>query len=76
LGAKRSLLVEANGIPLGLAMDGANRHDKKLVEATPESIPMHRDLREGGQERGRCLDKGYEYDDIRELVVGFAVSSG
>ena len=28
-GTKRSLLTEANGIPVGLAVEGANRHDKK-----------------------------------------------
>jgi len=37
-GAKRSLLTEASGIPVGLAIDGANRHDMKLVKATLESI--------------------------------------
>ena len=42
LGAKRSLLTEANGVPVGLAVEGANRHDKKLVEATLESIPVDR----------------------------------
>src|SRR3954465_7194900 len=42
LGAKRSLLVEANGVPVGLAVEGANRHDKKLVEATLESTPGDR----------------------------------
>src|SRR3954470_3973804 len=33
LGTKRSLLVEANGIPVGLAVEGANRHDKEVAEA-------------------------------------------
>ena len=42
LGTKRSLLTEANGIPVGLAVEGANRHDKKLAEATLESIPVER----------------------------------
>ena len=28
-GVKRSLLTEAQGIPVGLAVDGANRHDMK-----------------------------------------------
>jgi putative transposase len=75
LGAKRSLLVEANGIPVGLAIDGANRHDKKLVEATLDSIPVHRELPESGEEQGLCLDKGYDYDDIRELVAEFAFTA-
>src|SRR3984885_8741091 len=38
-GAKRSLLVEAGGIPVGLATDGANRNDMKLTRPTLESIP-------------------------------------
>jgi len=29
-GTKRSLLTEGNGIPLSVAVDGANRHNKKL----------------------------------------------
>ena len=75
MGAKRSLLVEANGLPVGLAIEGANRHDKKLVEATLESIPVHRDLPDPGEEQGLCLDKGYDYDDIRELVAEFAFTA-
>ena len=39
-GVKRSLLVEGNGVPIGVAIDGKNRHDKKLVEATIDSIPV------------------------------------
>ena len=30
-GVKRSLLTEAAGVPVGLALEGANRHDMKLV---------------------------------------------
>ena len=29
-------------MPVGLAVEGANRHDKKLAEATLESIPVER----------------------------------
>ena len=69
-GAKRSLLVDAAGVPIGLAIDGANRHDKVLAEATIESIPVHRDLPEpGGPAQHLCLDKGYDYDDIRAMVA-------
>jgi hypothetical protein len=38
-GAKRSLLVEGHGIPVGLAVEGANRNNMKLTRATLESIP-------------------------------------
>ena len=37
-GVKRSLLTEAQGIPVGLAVDGANRHDMKLVRAQGNRI--------------------------------------
>ena len=33
-GLKRSTLVEARGVPLGIASAGANRHDSKLLEPT------------------------------------------
>src|SRR3954464_13948980 len=33
-GAKRAVLAEGAVVPIGLAHDGANRHDMKLLEAT------------------------------------------
>lgn len=39
-GTKRSLLTEGNGIPIGLTVEGANCHDKKMVEATLESMVL------------------------------------
>ena len=41
-GVKRSVLTEGHGIPVGLAVDGANRHDMKLVRETLESIIVER----------------------------------
>jgi transposase len=70
LGTKRSLLVEASGVPVGLAVAGANRHDKKVAEATLESIPVDRPEPTEDRPQGMCLDKGYD-DDTRELVREF-----
>jgi putative transposase len=75
LGAKRSLLTEANGVPVGLAVEGANRHDKKLVEATLESIPVARPEATAERPQGMCLDKGYDYDDTRDLVREFGFTA-
>src|SRR5262245_27972657 len=75
LGAKRSLLVEADGVPVGLAVEGANRHDKKLVEATLESIPVDRPEPTPESPQGMCLDKGYDYDDTRALVEEFGFTA-
>ena len=71
LGTKRGLLVEANGVPVGLAVEGADRHDKKVAEATLESIPVERPEPTEEQPQGMCLGKGYDYDDTRELVREF-----
>lgn len=58
LGVKRSVLTDGRGIPLGIAIDGANAHDQRLLHATLRSIPIRRP----GRRRVRqhlCLDKGY-----------------
>src|SRR3954462_10161892 len=75
LGTKRSLLTEAAGVPVGLAVEGANRHDKKLAEATLESIPVERPEPTEEKPQGMCLDKGYDYDDTRELVREFSFTA-
>jgi putative transposase len=75
LGTKRSLLTDANGVPVGLAVEGANRHDKKLVEPTLESIPVARPEATTAEPQGMCLDKGYDYDDTRDLVREFGFTA-
>lgn len=64
-GTKRSLLTDGQGVPLGVVVAGANRHDMKLVAATLEAIVVKR-LEAGPQHL--CLDKGYDYPQVRELV--------
>jgi len=67
-GTKRSVLVDGNGIPLGVVVAGANRHDSPLLEPTigklarfgfdlPEKITVH-------------LDAGYDSGKTRELLTG------
>ncbi len=58
-------------MPIGLAIDGANRHDCKLVEATLRSIPVKRPKPTKKKPQGICLDKGYDYDTVRDLVEEF-----
>lgn len=67
-GTKRSLLTDAGGIPLALTVDGANRHDKKMLEDTLRGLRAERP--DPVQTRQHlCLDKGYDYPDIRALAV-------
>ena len=70
-GVKRSLLTEGKGVPIGLAIDGANRNDFKMMEATLESIPVRRPKPTRNKPQGLCLDKGYDYDEVRALAKEF-----
>jgi putative transposase len=74
-GVKRSLLVEARGVPVGLAVEGANRNDMKMVQATLESIPIERPEPTAEQPQGMCMDKGYDYDEVRQLVEEFGFTA-
>jgi len=58
-------------VPVGLAVDGANRHDMRMVEATVDSIPVKRPKPTKRKPQGLCLDKGYDYDAVRELAKEF-----
>jgi putative transposase len=74
-GTKRSLLTDANGIPLGLAVDGANRVDFKMARETLESIPVVRPEPTRRAPQGLCLDKGYDYDEVRALAKEFSFTA-
>jgi putative transposase len=67
--------VEADGIPVGLAVDGANRTDMKMARETLESIPVERPEPTPGQPQGLCLDKGYDYDEVRALAEEFGFTA-
>jgi putative transposase len=69
------VLTDAAGVPLGLAVDGANRNDFKLARETLASIPVDRpDPAEAGKQH-LCLDKGYDYDEVRALLEEFGFTA-
>ena len=74
-GVKRSLLTEADGVPVGLAVEGANRNDFKMMKATLESIPVQRPMPTRKRPQGICLDKGYDYDEARALADEFGYTA-
>jgi putative transposase len=74
-GVKRSLLTEGHGVPVGLAVDGANRHDMKLVRETIESLVVARPEPNEEQPQGMCLDKGYDYQEVRDVLVEFGFTA-
>jgi len=59
---KRSILVEADGGPLGVVVAGANVPDAQLLDATIEAIVLERPEPEPDFEQHLCLDKGYDND--------------
>ncbi len=60
------MLTDGAGVPLALAVDGANRHDKKLVGRTLNNLAVARPAR---RKQNMGMDKGYDYPDVRELVA-------
>lgn len=74
-GVKRSLLTEGHGVPIGLEIDGANRHDMKLVRTTIDSIVVERPAPTDEQPQGMCLDKAYDYDEVRETLREFGFTA-
>ncbi len=60
-GTKRSLLGDANEIPLALAVAGANVHDMVLVPETLDNIMAFRPIPTPENEQNLCMDKGYDY---------------
>ena len=64
-------------MPVGLAVEGANRNDMKLTRATLDSIPEYADRPEPAPDepQGLCLDKGYDYDEVREIVEEFGFTA-
>lgn len=69
------MLTEGHGVPIGLAVDGANRHDMKLVRATVESLVIARPTPTEQEPQGMCLDKGYDYDEVRAILLEFGFTA-
>ena len=69
------MLCEGGGLPVGVAVDGANRHDMKLTQETLASIPVKRPQPSREKPQNLCLDKGYDYTEVRELVKEFGYTA-
>ena len=62
-------------MPVGLAIDGANRHDCRMIKATIKSIPVKRPKPTQRKKHRMCLDKGYDFDQVRDLVNEFGYTA-
>jgi putative transposase len=74
-GVKRSLVTEGHGVPLGVAVAGANRNDMKLVRATLESIVVERPEPTEDAPQGMGMDKGYDFAEVRATLEEFGFTA-
>ena len=56
-------------MPIGLAIEGAHRHDMKLVRPTIARLGVERPAPSEQRPQGRCLDKAYASDEVRQIVL-------
>ena len=56
-------------------VDGANRNDFKLVNETLMNLAAKRPKPSRKNPQGICLDKGYDYDEVRDLVREFGYTA-
>jgi transposase len=75
IGTKRRVLTDGGGVPVGLAGEGANRNDLKMARETIESIPIARPEPTADHPQGMCWDKGYDYDEVRDLLTEFGFTA-
>lgn len=67
-GTKRSLQTDADGVPIGIVIDGANRNDHLLLEETLASTPVRKpSTRRVSQHLP--LDKGYDYQNCHDVAA-------
>lgn len=62
------MLTDGRGVVIGLAIGGANVNDFKLLRETFESIPVTRPMPTPERLQHVCLDKGYDYEEVRRLL--------
>ena len=59
MGTKRSVLTDEKGIPLSVVLDGANRHDIKLLEKTLNNMVKFKSEVTDNTPQNLCLAAGY-----------------
>lgn len=65
LGSKIDILVDQRGAPLALDVTGANQHDKWSAA----HLVFHIVVKRPTSEQRFCADKGYDYDDVFDVVL-------
>jgi putative transposase len=69
-GTKRSILEDGKGVPLGVSVDAANRHDMKMTKATLKSIVVRRPEPTFRLKQHMCLDTELGDGLLKEPILG------
>ena len=56
-------------------MDGANRHDMKLVRVTVDRMAVDRPASGPEHPQGRCRDKGCDFAEVRRTLEEFGFTA-
>jgi putative transposase len=67
-GTKRSELSEGHGLPLAIAINGANAHDSRLADPTLDGIVIARPEPSPLHPQNLCLDAAYIGEKIEQVV--------
>lgn len=62
------MLTDGRGVPIAVAIGGANAHDQSLAKETLCGIPLRRPKSEGRARQHLCLDKAYVGEPIKRLA--------
>jgi putative transposase len=63
------LLVEGDGVPTAVTVDGANRYDMKMAPKMLESVVIDRPEPTTRQRpQNMCMDKAYDFPEVRDLL--------
>jgi transposase len=71
LGWKWSVASERSGIPIGWAIDGANRNDIRLLEPTLDAVAANGLI---ADIETLSLDRGYDYPIVRTRLAGYGLT--
>lgn len=67
-GTKRSQLCEGHGLPLAIAVDGANAHDTRLAGPTLDAIVIARPEPSEKAPQNLCLDAAYVGEKTEQVI--------
>lgn len=70
IGWKWSVAADRHGVPVGWAIDGANRNDVRLLEPTVEAVAHNRLL---DDVETLHLDRGYDYPAVRDRLAALGL---